>query len=63
MGLIQNKSNFMQGKAAFESAASDVRNKGFVVARIDKLFTWVLQMLEIRCLIVMSKNNCIFFFF
>ena len=40
MGLIQNKSNFMQGKAAFESAASDVRNKGFVVARIDKLFTW-----------------------
>ena len=40
MGLDRNVNNAMQGKAAFESAASDVRNKGFVVARIDKLFTW-----------------------
>ena len=40
MGLDQNKTSFIEGKAAFESAASDVRNKGFVVARIDKLFTW-----------------------
>ena len=40
MGLDQGSSDFIEGKAAFESAASDVRNKGFVVARIDKLFTW-----------------------
>ena len=40
MGLDQNKTSLIEGKAAFESAASDVRNKGFVVARIDKLFTW-----------------------
>ena len=39
-GLDQNKTSLIEGKAAFESAASDVRNKGFVVARIDKLFTW-----------------------
>ena len=43
MGLEQNKTNFIEGKAAFEAAASDVRNKGFVVARIDKL---VLDMEE-----------------
>ena len=40
MGLDQNKTSLIEGRAAFESAASDVRNKGFVVARIDKLFTW-----------------------
>lgn len=40
MGLKQNATNLIQGKEAFEAAASDVRNKGFVVARIDKLFTW-----------------------
>ena len=40
MGLVKDKVNLIQGKAAFETAASDVRNKGFVVARIDKLFTW-----------------------
>ena len=40
MGLDHNKTSLIEGKAAFESAASDVRNKGFVVARIDKLFTW-----------------------
>tara|TARA_B100000700_G_scaffold220814_1_gene243082 strand:- start:9522 stop:10073 length:552 start_codon:yes stop_codon:yes gene_type:complete len=40
VGLDQNKTSLIEGKAAFESAASDVRNKGFVVARIDKLFTW-----------------------
>ena len=40
MGLKQSETNLIQGKEAFEAAASDVRNKGFVVARIDKLFTW-----------------------
>ena len=40
MGLEQSKVELIEGKAAFEAAASDVRNKGFVVARIDKLFTW-----------------------
>ena len=30
----------VQGKGAFEEALSDVKTKGFIVAKIDKLFTW-----------------------
>ena len=33
MGLDQNKTKLIEGKQAFEAAASDVRNKGFVVAK------------------------------
>ena len=40
MGLSEKSSKLLMGKQAFEAAASDVRNKGFVVAKIDKLFTW-----------------------
>ena len=40
MGLTNNNKELLIGKSAFEAAVSDVTNKGFVVAKIDKLFTW-----------------------
>ena len=36
MGLINNN-KLLVGKAAFEAAPSDVKNKGFVIAKIDEL--------------------------
>ena len=43
MGLksfFNKKDGYVSGKPAFEEAAQDVKNKGFVIAKIDQLFTW-----------------------
>ena len=38
--MQKENTKILTGKEAFDSAASDVKNKGFVIAKIDKLFTW-----------------------
>ena len=38
--MFNKKDGYVSGNPAFEEAAQDVKNKGFVIAKIDQLFTW-----------------------